>query len=289
MVSARGPPMRGTERRSPSDPGVCRRPRRRTFIPRALARERSVVGRSVTGHATGRAWRGQHRRSLPAHPRSRRSRRHRLRRHRHRLFRHRLRRRHDQLLARLGFPLASCPRRPHPGRPSSRDDAAVFVLPPRSALCTRRAPRSSCHPAAVAGRRAVVTIVRAQKREAGSVRAGRSGLPGLAPTCRCERGAIPYAEDGATSCAKCGRALEPATADTQTGASIGVEERTGCPPPGPSPELAARPNGRDRARPPDAEPPPAPTLAPQAGSGESFDWPFRPGASTGPGRPGGAA
>jgi hypothetical protein len=117
----------------------------------------------------------------------------------------------------------------------------------------------------------------------------RIDLPGLAPTCRCERGAIPYTEDGLPSCAKCGRGLESATTETQNKASIGVEERIGCPPLGPSPEPAARPNGRDRARHLDAEPPPAPTLAPQAGSGESFDWPFRSGASTGPGQPGGSA
>lgn len=97
--------------------------------------------------------------------------------------------------------------------------------------------------------------------------------PRLARGCRCGGGAIPYSEGGESpSCAKCGRALRPAASQLQIGASIGVEERTGGPGPGPRPEPAARPKRRVRAW--DAEPPPAPSLAPQAGSGPSFEWPF---------------
>jgi hypothetical protein len=150
---------------------------------------------------------------------------------------------------------------------------------------------SPCHHGVVPDRSAdaVAPIAVVRDHGSGSMSGGRIGLPGLASTCRCGRGAIPYVDDGSPSCAKCGRPVETATTDTQTRASSGVEERTGCPPPGPSPEPAARPNGRDRARPTDAEPPPAPSLAPHAGSGLSFDWPFGSGAPTGPGQPGGAA
>jgi hypothetical protein len=288
MGATRGSSIRESGRRSPRDWGACGTPRCRTVLRRAHGQERRVEGRRVAGRACGRTCRGQLRRSLPAHPQSRTCRRHRIRSRRHRPFPHRPCR-HDQPLARLKSPLPSCLRRPRPSRPSSHDVAPVFVLTPRGALSSRRASRSSGHPAAAATRRRVVTIARAQKEEAGSVSGGRIGVPGLAPTCRCERGAIPYVEDGSACCAKCGRDLEQATADTQNRASIGVEERTGCPPPGPSPESAARPNGRDRARPPDAEPPPAPSLAPQPGSGPTFDWPFGPGAAARPGRPGGPA
>jgi hypothetical protein len=112
-----------------------------------------------------------------------------------------------------------------------------------------------------------------------------------ARACRCGSGAIPYTEgDEPPSCAKCGHPLEAVRVDSGVGASIGVEARTGYPPPGPRPEPAQRPTGRDRARPSDAEPPPASIFAPQAGSGPSFDWPFGPEAANRPRRqrPGGA-
>jgi hypothetical protein len=187
-------------------------------------------------------------------------------------------------MARPEFPSVSCLRPPRPSRRSSHDGVAVFVLATGSApqlqtrvaqLLPSRSRRRPLH-------RRYGPDRGPSSHGSGSVSGGRIGVPGLAPTCRCERGAIPYLEDGSASCAKCGRALEPATLDMQNSASIGVEERTGRTPPGPSPEPAARPNGRDRARPPDAEPPPAPTLAPQACSGPSFEWPFGPGAGKGP-------
>jgi hypothetical protein len=106
--------------------------------------------------------------------------------------------------------------------------------------------------------------------------------PTRARACRCGSGAIPYTDgDESPSCVKCGRPLEAMIVDSGGTASIGVEDRTGHTPPGPRPEPAPRPTGRDRARPSDAEPPPAPILAPQAGSGPSFDWPFGPEAASG--------
>jgi hypothetical protein len=279
MRATRGSSIRGSERRSPSDPGVYRRRRRQTVLPRAPGRKPGVAGRRIARRAQRRTKRGQLHRSLPAHPQSRRCRRYRIRRRCDRPFRHRPRRHHDRLLARLESSLASCLPLPRPGRRSSHDGAPVF------------ASRSFCHPGVVPDRSAdpVAPIAVVRGYGTGSMSVTRIDLPGQARTCRCGRGAIPYVDDGLISCAKCGRAPEPATADTQTRASVGVEERTGCPPPGPSPEPATRPNGRDRARPLDAEPPPAPSLAPQAGSGPSFDWPFGPGAPTGPGRSGGSA
>jgi hypothetical protein len=115
-----------------------------------------------------------------------------------------------------------------------------------------------------------------------------SGRPDAIPIsargCRCGSGAIPYVEDGLASCAKCGHAVEPPVVDLDVRAPLRLEDRTGCTPPGPSPEPAAHPIERDRGRPTDAEPPPAPSLAPHAGSGPSFDWPFGAGSHARAGR-----
>ena len=106
--------------------------------------------------------------------------------------------------------------------------------------------------------------------------ARRPALPTPARGCRCGSGAIPYVEDGSAACAKCGHALRPAATDPQVAASSGLEDRTGWPPPGPSPEPDARPVGPLSAQSPHADTRPAATLAPHAGSGRSFEWPFGP-------------